>query len=256
MGKKSRRTLVETGVAFLSDDAAQSLAHALLLGAVARHVHLALDRDVGVCHRGGKQLAQCAQEEGNGGGDLPLLLQRVLHLLEERILKNGVDDQDQCRNDTREQGLGALVLEERHEHGDGARVLGRLHARFNVWLLVVLLARRDASVHHPDRVGDNDGRRAGDGASNHRLDGGELLARPTGLGRRFLEEGASPFVPVVVYEVGDTDAEESGVDARVQAGDAFACNDLLDCVEELALGLLRLDLGASGKGDQRVSAAM
>ena len=49
--------LVETGIALLADDTAESLGHALLLVGVGSDVHLALDSDVGVGDGGGKELA-------------------------------------------------------------------------------------------------------------------------------------------------------------------------------------------------------
>lgn len=82
-----RLTLVQPRVALFLDNTAYGLAHALLL-AVAGDVHLALDRDVGVRDGGGEQLAEGAQEEGNGGRGiaLPAGLKDVLHLLEEGVL--------------------------------------------------------------------------------------------------------------------------------------------------------------------------
>ena len=56
------------------------------------NVHLALDGDVGVRQGGGKQLSEGAQEEGNERGDLAPLLHGILHLLEEGVLEDGVDD--------------------------------------------------------------------------------------------------------------------------------------------------------------------
>ena len=250
-GKSVGLALVEAGVALLVDNAAESRGHALLPVAPGCNVHLALDRDVGVGHGGGKELAKGAEEEGDGGGHLAPLLDGILHLLKQGVLKNGVDDEHQGREDAGEQGLGALLLQQGHESPDGARGLGGLGAGLDVALLV-LLARGDARVDDPDGVGDDDGGGAGNGSRNHGLDRGELLAGAAGLGGGRLEEGAGPLVPVVVDEVGDADAEERRVDARVQARDALARNDLLDGIAELALGLLGLDLGAGREGDERV----
>lgn len=110
--------------------------------------------------------------------------------------------------------------------------------------LLIALAGGDAGVDNPDRIGDDDGRGTGNGASNHGLDGGELLVGAAGGGSGLLEELLGPFVPVVVDEVGDADAEEGGVDAGVETGNAFAGNDFLDSIDEFALSLLRLDLCA------------
>lgn len=245
-------TLVKTSVALLADDALESLSNALLLGAVSSNVHLALDGDVGVSHRGGKELAKGAEEEGDGRGHLSTLLDVVLHLLEQSVLQNGVDDKHQGRHDTSEQGLGALVLEERHQRADGGRVSLLLDSLLEVTLLIAL-AGGDASVDNPDGVGDDDGRGTGNGTGNHGLDGGELLVGATSGGSSLLEELLGPLIPVVVNEVGDADTKEGGVDSRVETGNAFAGNDSLDGIDELALGLLGFDLGAGREGDEGIA---
>jgi hypothetical protein len=252
-GWLTRITLVEPCVTLLPDNAAESLAHALLLVAVGRDVHLALDGDVRVGDGGGKELAEGAEKEGNGGRHLALLLDRILHLLEERVLKDGVDDEHQGRDDAGEEGLGPLVLEEGHEGSDGARgLLGPGDGAALDVGLFFLLAGGDASVDDPYGVGDDDGRGAGKGAGQHGLDGGELLAGATSLCGGLLKRGPGPLVPVVVHKVGDADAEESRVDARVKAGDALAGDNLLDSLDKLALGLFGLDLGAGRECDERV----
>lgn len=214
-------------------------------------VHLTLDSNVRVRHRRGEELAKGTEEEGHCGRDLSSLFDIVLHLLEERILKNGVDDQDQRRQDAGEESLGTLVLKEGHQRAQGCGLPGRL-ARLQVGL-GVLLARGDASVDNPDGVGDNDGGRAGDGASNHGLNSGELLAGATSRGGGLLEEGPGPLIPVVVDKVGDADAKERRVDARIQSGNPLARDNLLDSVDELALGLFGLDLSAGGEGNERIA---
>lgn len=253
LGDLGANALVEAGVALVLDDAVEGLGHALLLARAAGNVHLALDGDVGVRHRGGKELAEGAQEEGDGGRHLAPRLDGILHLLKERVLKNGVDDQHQRRQDTGEEGLGALLLEESHERGNGRGTTGlALVASLEVRLVVVLVGGH-ASVDDPDGVRHDDGGRAGNGAGNHGLDRGELLAGAAGLDGGGLEEGARPLVPVVVDKVGDADAEQGRVEARVEAGDALARNDLLDSVAELAIGLFGFDLGSGRQGNKRVS---
>lgn len=218
-------------------------------------MHLALNSDVGVRHRCGKELAQGSQHECHGGSNLPLLLHRILHLLKERILQDGVDDQHQRRDDAGEQGLGPLVLQEGHERPNRAGSLAALGngAGAGLDIIRVLSARGDARVDDPDGVCDDDGRGAGDGARDHGLDGRELLAGAAGAGGGLFEEGPGPFVPVVVDEVGDADAEQRRVDARIEARDALARNDLLDGFDEFALSFSRFDLGSSGEGDERVA---
>lgn len=218
-------------------------------------MHLALNCDVRVCHRCGEELAQGSQHERHGRRNLPLLLHRILHLLKERVLQDGVDDQHQRRDDAGEQGLGALVLQEGHERPNRAGSLVALgnSAGAGLDIIRVLAARGDARVDDPDGVCDDDGRRAGDGTRNHGLDGRELLAGAAGAGGGLFEEGPGPLVPVVVDEVGDADAEQRRVDACIEARDALARNDLLDGFGEFALGFLGLDLGSGGEGDERVA---
>ena len=245
-------TLVETRVALLANNALESLCDALLLGAMSSNVHLALDGDVGVSHRGGKELAKSAKEEGDGRSHLPTLLDVVLHLLEQGVLQNGVDDEHQGWHDTSKEGLGTLVLKESHQRTDGGRVCLLLDPLLEV-AFVIALAGGDAGVDNPDGVGDDDGRGTGNGTSNHGLDGGELLVGATSSGSGLLEELLGPFVPVVVDEVGDTDAEESGVDAGVETGNAFAGNNFLDSIDEFALGLFGFDLGAGRESNERIA---
>lgn len=249
-GARTKYTFVETGITLLLDDAVQGLGHALLLLTVAGNVHLALDGDVWVRHRRGKELAQGAEEEGDSRSHLSPLLDVVLHLLEERVLKNGVDNQDQRGQDTGEKALRTLVLEEGHEGANrGWRLSGLASLEVS---LGVVLARGDTSVHNPDGVGDDDSGRTGDGAGDHGLNCRELLVGASGRGGGLLEEGTGPLIPVVVDEVGNADSKERRVNASVQAGNAFAGDNLLDSFGKLCLRLLGLDLSACRQGDQRI----
>lgn len=217
-------------------------------------MHLALNSNVGVGDGGGKELADGAKEEGNGGGDLSALLDGVLHLLKKCVLEDWVDDEHQGGDDAREESLGALVLEESHEGADGGRGGGSLLSLAGLEIaFVVLLARGDARVDDPDGVGEDDGSRTSNGTGNHGLDGRELLVGAASRSGSLLEERARPLVPVVVDEVRDADAEKRRVDARVQTGHALARNNLLNGIDELALCLFGLDLGAGREGDERVA---
>lgn len=210
-------------------------------------MHPRLDRDVRVGDAGGDQLAQRAEQEGDEGRDAPLLLQHVLQLLEDRVLQDGIDDEDERRHDAREQRLRPLLLEQRGQRADGAR---RLRCR-RAWQRrprVRALPRRHARVDDPDRVGEEHRRGAGDGAGHHGLEGCELCGA-AGLAAGGLEGGARPLVPVVVDEVGDADAEEGGVEAGVEAGGALAVEDRFDGREEGGARAGGLDLGARGEGD-------
>lgn len=250
----SKLTLVEPGVSLLLDDAAEGLAHALLLTAAASDVHLALDGDVGVGDARGEELAEGAQEEGEGGRHLALLLDGILHLLEEGVLEDGVDDQHEGRQHTGEERLGALVLEQGHQRAqrrDGLcpAALGRLAGLLGVALALALGPGGDAGVDDPDGVGHDDGGGAGDGAGQDGLDGRELAPGAAAARGGLLKEGLGPLVPVVVYEVGDADAEEGRVDSRVEPGDALAGDDLLHGVDELGLGLSGFDLRSGRESD-------
>lgn len=219
-------------------------------------MHLALDGDIRISHAGRKQLTSRAQEESQSGRHLPPLLDGILHLLEEGILQDGVDNQHQGRDDTGEQSLGALILEESQKGADGAGLLGGGSTGQSLILAFggSGLACGHARVDDPDGVGQNDGGGAGDGAGDHRLNGRELLGGPTGLDGGRLKEGARPFVPVVVDEVGDGDAEQGGGKTGVEAADALAGDNLLDGGEEGGIGrALGFDLGAGGEGDEGVA---
>lgn len=170
-------------------------------------------------------------------------------------MQDRVDDQHQRRDDAGEQGLGPLGLQEGHQGPDRAGSLASLDnsASTGLDIIHVLSARGDARVDDPDGVGDDDGRRAGDGAGNHGLDGRELLAGAAGAGGGLFEEVPSPLVPVVVDEVGDADAEQRRVDAGIETRDALARNDLLDGFDKFALGFSGFDLGSGGEGDERVA---
>lgn len=175
-------------------------------------MHLTLDSDVGVSDGGGKELSESTQEEGNARGDLAPLLDRILHLLKKSVLKNGVDDQHESWDDTREEGLRSLILEKGQQRAQCAGGLRR-----STGLGVGLLCTGgDPGVDDPDRVCDNDGGRSSKGTSKHGLNGSELLASASGIGCGLLEEGSGPFVPVVVDEVGDADAEERRVNSGVE----------------------------------------
>lgn len=226
-------------------------------------MHLAFHRNIGVCDRRSEQLADGAEEEGHGGRDVALAagLGHVLHLLEEGVLQDGVDDEDEGGDDAAEQGAGPFLPQQRHERADGGGRLGlprhglRAAALDDELLrrLERLPARGHARVDYPDRVRQDHGRGPRQRARHHRLHRRQLLRRPPGLGRRRLEEGACPLVPVVVDEVGHTDAEHGAVEPRVQARHALARDDALHGRQEGRLGSFRLDLRARGEGDEGVS---
>jgi hypothetical protein len=264
---ESSLTSVQTTVSLLANDPLERRHHALPLAVSARNMHPALHRDVRVGDAGREQLAQGAEVEGVLGCDPALLLEEVLHLLEHGVLQDGVDDEDKRGRDTSEQTQRALVADQSEQ---GSECRGRLRRRAARQDLLVRLgfARRHACVDDPDGVCEQHGGRPGDGACDHGLDRCELARGPAGFERGFLEEGACPFIPlvvsvllhqerrrgctVVVDEVGHGDAEQSGIHARIQPRDALALDDAACSAQCRGLGALRLDLRAGREGDERV----
>ena len=62
------------------------------------------------------------------------------------------------------------------------------------------------------------------------------------------------FHTVVVDEVRDSDAEKGALKAGIQAAQTLAFDDALDGLQGVGVGLLGLDLGSGGEGDQGISA--
>lgn len=174
-------------------------------------MHPALDRDVGVCDARRKQLAQRAQVKGILWRNPPPLLQILLHLLKHRVLQDGVDDQHKSRHDARPQAQRPLVAQQREKRAErGGRFRRRTAGQGR--LVGLRLASRHARVDNPDGVCDEHGCAAGEGAREHRLDGGELHRRAAGLDCGLFEEGAGPFVPFACrqYKAGrDADMDET-----------------------------------------------
>ena len=192
-----RLTSIQATVSFLADDPPEGSQHALPLIVLARNMHPALHRDIRVRDTGREQLTQRTHVKRVLGRNPPLALQHVLHLLKHGVLQDGVDNEDQRRRNTSEQAQRALLADQREQRGKRAGSFGGRRARED--LLVGLgLAGRHARVDDPDGVCEEHGCRAGDGAGNHGLDGGELAGGAAGLERGFFEEGASPFVPWAV----------------------------------------------------------
>ena len=196
---------------------------------------------------------------------LPTGLERVLQLLEDGVLQDGIDDEHEGGQDACKEGADTFIAQDGAQRAQRRRLplvaaattrqLCGLDVDVGAGIAVGLgLARRHARVDHPDGVGQQHGGAARDGARHHGFRRRQPLARPPGLDRRALEEGARPLVPVVVHEVGHADAEQRRVQARVQAGDALAPHDVSDRVQRRRVRALRLDLRAGRKRDERVSA--
>lgn len=116
-----------------------------------------------------------------------------------------------------------------------------------------MLARGHARVDDPDGVGDDDGSGPGEGAGHHALNSGKVLGGAASLNCGLLESGASPLVPVVVYEVGNGDAEKGRVEPGVETTQPLALDNVLDGLEEGRVGTFGFDLGARGERDERVA---
>lgn len=215
-------------------------------------MHLTLDSNIGICNARCKELAESAEEEGHHRGHFALLLDRILHLLKERVLQNGVDDEHESRQHAGEERLRPFVLKKGHQraHGRGLLpALGGLARLLGITLALTLGPRGNAGVDDPDGVGDDDGRGTGNGTSQDGLNGCELGLGAAAADSSLLEESLGPFIPVVVDEVRNADTEQRRVDARVETGDTLAGNDLLDGIDEFGFRLPRLDLGAGREGN-------
>lgn len=143
------------------------------------------------------------------------------------------------------------LIPDREQRPERGRLLRGLSAGWRQVGLGSSFARRYARVDDPDWVCDNNGCAAGEGTSKRRLDGGEFPGGAAGLEGGFLKPGAGPFVSVVVHEVGDTDAEERGVEASVESWYALSLYDAFRGVKRGGTGAFRFDLGACG--DERVA---
>ena len=176
-------------------------------------------------------------------------------------MQDRVYDENKGGEHAREESGWALGTEECHEGGDRrwflrfttrrrgrSRERRRATARRGRRRRSSSSAGSHAGIDNPDRIRDEDCSGACDGACEDGVEGGE------GRGAAGAEEGRSRgLVPVVVDEVGDGDAEEGGVEARVEAGDAFALDDAPDGVVGCGLGPFGLDLGTGGEGDEGVA---
>jgi hypothetical protein len=59
---------------------------------------------------------------------------------------------------------------------------------------------------------------------------------------------------VIVDKVRDGDAEQRTLKTGIQASQTLALDDALDGLQGVGVGLLGLDLGSGGEGDQGISA--
>ena len=241
---KISRTLtpIQPTVPFLLDNPPKRRQHTLLWPILARNMHPALNRNIRIRNTRRQQLPQRPQIKRISRRNPPPLLQTILQLLKNSILQDGINNQHKRRHHTREQPRGTLLPQQRKERPKGRRRLRLRRSRQRI--IRLRLAGRHPRVNHPDRVRNEHGCAARERTRKHGLHGGEFLAGAPGLERRLFEERPRPFVPVVVDEIGDADAEERRVEAGVEAWDALALDDATGGGERRRRGAFGFDLGA------------
>lgn len=223
-------TSIQTSGSLLVVNLLQCRNHALFLRILTRHMGPRLDGDVRISDARGSQLAQGTQHERVCRSHFPSLLECLLQLLENRVLQDGVHDEDQCWQDTGEETEEAIFTDDLEESRNGAGLGGvdlsllALLERESLGGLV--FTSRHACVDDPDGVGEENGGRAGERSRSHRLESGELF-----LPRGPLEEGTRELIPIVVDKVRHGNAKERAVQTRVQTHDALAVNDALGCIQ-------------------------
>ena len=149
-------TSVQPSIPLLADNPLKRGAHTVPLIALARDVHAALNCDVRVRDTRSEQLAQRAHVEGIFRCDPPLLLEEVLHLLEDGVLQDGVDHQNQRGSHAGEEAQGPFLADQCEQRGERGGRLGGRGAREH-GLVRVVLARRHARVDDPDGVREQHG---------------------------------------------------------------------------------------------------
>ena len=117
-------------------------------------MHPALDRDVWVCDRCGKQLANGTEVEGILRCYPSSPFDNVLQLLEEGVLQDRIDHQDESRKYTGEEGPNTLLLDDIYQCSQSG--LGFFRRGSGERLLRFGFAGSHAGVYDPDRVGDQD----------------------------------------------------------------------------------------------------
>lgn len=179
-------TAIQATDTFLPDDSLQARCHAFLASLAASYVSPRLDRDVGVCDAGRRQLTDRTKYEAVSRSDLSPLLQQLLQLLEDGVLQDRVDHQDQCREHAGEEAQETLLTHNLEEGRDRVRsplLLSRRRVALGTGegrVIRLLFTSCHTGVHHPDRIGDHDSRTAGKSAGRHRLNGvqASLVCRP------------------------------------------------------------------------------
>lgn len=206
-------------------------------------MHPALERDVRVRNRSGQDLAQSTKVERILGRHPSATLHYVLQLLEDSVLEDRIDHQDEGGEDAREQCPGTFLAEEIPQGLE--RRTGLLGTRARQSLLGFILPRCHPRVDDPDRVREEDCCTSRKCASDHGLNGRELLRGTTRLYGCLLKGGSGPFVPVVVYKVGHTDAKQGGLKACIESANSLPLDNAANGIQRRRLGALRLDLRPS-----------
>ena len=230
----------------------QAVPHTVDRLILRRHVRSTLDRDVWIGNSSRGQLPDRTKIKSIRRRHPPPLFEDILQLLKDGVLKNWIDDEDQCGQHAREERTGALVADEGYKCPNRGRCFPWTLFTSRKCILFMLFPRRHACVHNPDGICQQHRRRPRNGTRDHALHRGKLLARAAGLLRGFLKECPRPLVPIVIDEIRNGYAKEGGIETSIQAGEAFTLDDVLDGGEEGGGGAGSLDLGAGGERDERV----
>ena len=90
-------TLIQACVSLLFDDSLQTTIQALLWSVLSSDVHAALDCDIRICNCSRHYLANRPKVEGVGWCYAPSTFYKVLQLLKDSVLQDGIDYQDESR---------------------------------------------------------------------------------------------------------------------------------------------------------------
>ena len=116
-------TAVESANALFFVDSLQSRRHAFFRTVVTGHMCPRFDCDVRVGDGSSGQLSNRPEHETIFGLDFSTFLNHLLELFENGVLQNRIDDKNQGREDAGEESHEAILMDDFHECGDGARLL-------------------------------------------------------------------------------------------------------------------------------------
>jgi hypothetical protein len=122
-------TSIQPRVPLLADDPLERGHHALPLIPLTRNMHPTLHRNIRIRNTRREQLTQRTHIKRILRRDPPLLLEKVLHLLEHGVLQDGVDDEDEGGGYAGEEAQGSFLADQREEGGECGGRLGGHGAR-------------------------------------------------------------------------------------------------------------------------------